>query len=630
MSEQKEIKVGSFTYRVINCIKKEALQSEYLVHDIENRDKKFIVREFNLIKLRLTPQDLISIENHLHLISLFENEHLAKIANFSYDEEFFYIVSENIEGLTLRRVSTMSVNPLTERNILLWFSQVCDLLIYLHGRPSPFFLRNLNKDNIVIAGDTIKILNPGLERLFFPDTREKMFVKEPNILLDDISAMLISVYELIAGMPYSESKGLRFPAYLTISDDLKALLTKNIPKCRSVSSAKQVSENINYILFPERREKGKSEINIPTVKFFEEKKFIYEKIIYPIFSQKLINIVLEIFGIILFFVFIWLIFHPHIFYRKQGYEAYVSIGGKELRTYRVINPRLIDRLNFEEGISGMKEVQIKGRQSLIISLEKSQFLAVIDPEKNIETERIKVLDSPEKIFYDKKNERLFVIHNTNFSICVVSLKTLKSTLIFPTTGQVTTAAYNPENEKFYFVEKGRTFIKVCETSPFTVTDSINLSSPISSIAVSNDGKYLYAACFVINKIFKIDLNTLPVEGELIEIETEKNKITEILSTGTEDIINIKNSHDGKYLYILCRSANRMKVFDINNNKIVSTILLDGTPVDFEILQNPENGIDEIWILEELPNQITIVDGSNFSKKTRLRLPQKPAILTEVE
>src|SRR6185312_5976094 len=78
-----------------------------------------------------------------------------------------YLVMEYVEGNTLARLLEQSGGTLRTQDVIDWGRQICDVLIYLHGRTPPVIFRDLKPTNIMLDGHgRIKLIDFGTARHF--------------------------------------------------------------------------------------------------------------------------------------------------------------------------------------------------------------------------------------------------------------------------------------------------------------------------------------------------------------------------------------------------------------------------------------------------------------------------------
>ncbi|MFI5272016.1 MAG: protein kinase [Ktedonobacterales bacterium] len=123
-----------------------------------------------------------------------------------------YLVMDFIEGQTLeQRLQAAGGKPLAQDQVLGWARQICDVLGYLHGQPSPIIFRDLKPANIMVtAGGHIYLIDFGIARVFAPghsrDTQvlgtpgfapPEQYGKAQTDVRADIYALGCTLYQLL-------------------------------------------------------------------------------------------------------------------------------------------------------------------------------------------------------------------------------------------------------------------------------------------------------------------------------------------------------------------------------------------------------------------------------------------------
>ncbi len=98
---------------------------------------------------------------------------LPKVTDhFSLPGQGQYLVMEYIEGEDLQAKLDRAGGPLPENQVLPWFEQICDALIYLHTHVPPIIHRDLKPANIRICPDgTAMLVDFGIAKLYDPAKR---------------------------------------------------------------------------------------------------------------------------------------------------------------------------------------------------------------------------------------------------------------------------------------------------------------------------------------------------------------------------------------------------------------------------------------------------------------------------
>lgn len=104
--------------------------------------------------------ELLSAE--VEVQSRLDHPAVPKICQTYRMDQYIYIVMEFVEGRTLD--AYLKEGKIIPEDIALkWFRQICDVLVYLHGRDVPIVYRDLKPSNIMIqpSGD-VKIIDFGI------------------------------------------------------------------------------------------------------------------------------------------------------------------------------------------------------------------------------------------------------------------------------------------------------------------------------------------------------------------------------------------------------------------------------------------------------------------------------------
>jgi len=137
-------------------------------------------------------------------------------------------------------------------------------------------------------------------------------------------------------------------------------------------------------------------------------------------------------------------------------------------------------------------------------------------------------------------DKLYIANYSSKDITVIDLKdNSKKIKDIPLEGKPVAMAFNPSVQKIYVANDGYEAVSVIDTGTDLLKTNINAPAFTRDIAVSPDGKFVYAAIAESRSILIID----PVKDE---------KISEIVID--ENIASIDISPDGKYLYICSPSS----------------------------------------------------------------------------
>ncbi len=112
----------------------------------------------------------LAIQNFLaeaRILSRLKHPNLPAFTDFFTESTRYFLVMEYIAGRTLEELLEDNHGPFTERRVLGWARQLCDVLEYLHGQQPPVIFRDLKPGNIMLTRDgRIKLIDFGIARLF--------------------------------------------------------------------------------------------------------------------------------------------------------------------------------------------------------------------------------------------------------------------------------------------------------------------------------------------------------------------------------------------------------------------------------------------------------------------------------
>ena len=111
-----------------------------------------------------------AIQNFLaeaRILSRLNHPNLPAFTDFFTEGTRHFLVMEFIDGNTLEELLEANHGPFSERRVLGWARQLCDVLSYLHGQQPPIIFRDLKPGNIMLTRTgRIKLIDFGIARIF--------------------------------------------------------------------------------------------------------------------------------------------------------------------------------------------------------------------------------------------------------------------------------------------------------------------------------------------------------------------------------------------------------------------------------------------------------------------------------
>ena len=152
-------------YKILNEIGHGGMSNVYLaINEKANKPwavkevRKSLDRDFNLLR-----QSLIM---ETDLLKKLKHPNLPSIIDVIDSDENFLIVMDYIEGNTLERL-LVKEGAQPQEKVADWALQLCDVLDYLHTRPSPVIYRDMKPSNVMLRSDgSVVLIDFGTAREF--------------------------------------------------------------------------------------------------------------------------------------------------------------------------------------------------------------------------------------------------------------------------------------------------------------------------------------------------------------------------------------------------------------------------------------------------------------------------------
>ena len=198
-----------------------------------------------------TPKGLSDkrIYREIIICSLLNHPHIAKLYDFYYNEKYFFMIFEHIEGIQLYDMVSKK-GALDEEEARKYFRQIVSAIDYIHR--NSIVHRDLKIENILVDEfDNIKIIDFGLSNFF--DSEEllgtfcgSLYFAAPELLLGnrytgpevDVWSLGVVLYVMLVGkVPFDDEsihhlqnkiKSCKFVFHKSISIEARELLTSMI------------------------------------------------------------------------------------------------------------------------------------------------------------------------------------------------------------------------------------------------------------------------------------------------------------------------------------------------------------------------------------------------------------------
>lgn len=160
-------------YEVVNHLGQGGMGTVYVA-----RDRRLGRRQCVVKKLR---DDFFRQEDKEKAMSFFEREvlvlsqlahgNIVRIYDSFKENDDCYLVMEYVEGENLHQMLHRRGEPFPEEQVLLWASQIAEVLDYLHTNDPQIIYRDLKPSNIMIdTKDMVKLVDFGIARPYVEET----------------------------------------------------------------------------------------------------------------------------------------------------------------------------------------------------------------------------------------------------------------------------------------------------------------------------------------------------------------------------------------------------------------------------------------------------------------------------
>jgi hypothetical protein len=120
---------------------------------------------------------MVPVDERLQAVQNFKSEakmlwglshpNLPAFYGFFSEGQRYFMVMEYIDGYTLEELLEQNKAPFSERRVLGWARQLCDVLDYLHSQNPPIIFRDMKPGNIMLMRNgRIKLIDFGIARFF--------------------------------------------------------------------------------------------------------------------------------------------------------------------------------------------------------------------------------------------------------------------------------------------------------------------------------------------------------------------------------------------------------------------------------------------------------------------------------
>lgn len=121
---------------------------------------------------------LAAFETEARTLAELDHPALARVSDFFEVGNIHFLVMEFIDGRTLSRVVELAPKNLSQRRVVQWALELCEVLHYLHTREQPVIVRDLKPENIMIDGKRrLRLIDFGISKRMQPGEGTRDIIK---------------------------------------------------------------------------------------------------------------------------------------------------------------------------------------------------------------------------------------------------------------------------------------------------------------------------------------------------------------------------------------------------------------------------------------------------------------------
>jgi serine/threonine protein kinase len=155
-------------YHIQRVIGQGGMGAVYQAKDVK-RQTLCAIKEMSLSMVPASerPQAIQNFKIEAKMLWGLNHPNLPAFTGFFSESQRYYMVMEYVDGYTLEELLERNNGPFSERRVLGWARQLCDVLEYLHSQSPPIIFRDMKPGNIMLTRNgRIKLIDFGIARFF--------------------------------------------------------------------------------------------------------------------------------------------------------------------------------------------------------------------------------------------------------------------------------------------------------------------------------------------------------------------------------------------------------------------------------------------------------------------------------
>ena len=159
-------------YTIVRKLGKGGMGAVYLVADGRLVGKMWAVKEMSdaaLLDPVVRQSAVQAFQREATLLAALNHANLTKVVDYFEEQGKHFLVMDYVEGETLAEKLDGCSVPFSEKDVMGWAEQLCDVLNYLHEQNPPIIFRDLKPGNIMVDKQgKVKLIDFGVARNFKP------------------------------------------------------------------------------------------------------------------------------------------------------------------------------------------------------------------------------------------------------------------------------------------------------------------------------------------------------------------------------------------------------------------------------------------------------------------------------
>jgi serine/threonine protein kinase len=160
---------------ILRTIGRGGMGAVYQARDMKRQGAICAIKEMSLSMVAPEERDQ-AIQNfkiEAKILWGLNHPNLPAFTGFFSENQRYFLVMEYIDGMTLEELLERNKGPFSERRVLGWARQLCDVLEYLHSQNPPIIFRDMKPGNIMLTrSGHIKLIDFGIARFFRPSSKQ--------------------------------------------------------------------------------------------------------------------------------------------------------------------------------------------------------------------------------------------------------------------------------------------------------------------------------------------------------------------------------------------------------------------------------------------------------------------------